>query len=78
MFAVYLKTIINSQTLQWWGNFYLFLIVSGLLFLQETDDKKDKAKKKVLVKTIELPIEARTSGNSTNELNTYMEQEVSS
>ncbi|XP_059060125.1 97 kDa heat shock protein isoform X3 [Achroia grisella] len=42
------------------------------------DDKKDKSKekaKKVLVKTIELPIDARTHGFSQQELNTYMEQE---
>ncbi|KAM3968071.1 heat shock protein 70Cb isoform 3-T3 [Aphomia sociella] len=42
-----------------------------------TDDKKDKSKekKKVLVKTIELPIDARTHGFSQHELNAYMEQE---
>ncbi|XP_034825268.1 97 kDa heat shock protein isoform X1 [Maniola hyperantus] len=42
------------------------------------DDKKDKSKdksKKVLVKTIELPIEARTHGFSQHELNAYLEQE---
>ncbi|CAG4940606.1 unnamed protein product [Colias eurytheme] len=42
------------------------------------DDKKDKSKdktKKVLVKTIELPIDARTHGFSQTELNSYLEQE---
>ncbi|XP_059060124.1 97 kDa heat shock protein isoform X2 [Achroia grisella] len=38
------------------------------------DKSKEKAKK-VLVKTIELPIDARTHGFSQQELNTYMEQE---
>lgn len=48
---------------------------------QDNDDKKDKSKektKKVLIKTVELPIDARTHGYSQHELNTYMEQEVSS
>ncbi|KAM3968070.1 heat shock protein 70Cb isoform 2-T2 [Aphomia sociella] len=36
---------------------------------------KSKEKKKVLVKTIELPIDARTHGFSQHELNAYMEQE---
>ncbi|XP_014355991.2 97 kDa heat shock protein isoform X1 [Papilio machaon] len=42
------------------------------------DDKKDKSKdksKKVLVKTIELPIDARTHGFSQQDVNAYMEQE---
>ncbi|XP_038213735.1 heat shock 70 kDa protein 4L isoform X2 [Zerene cesonia] len=42
------------------------------------DDKKDKSKdktKKVLVKTIELPIDARTHGFSQTELNSYLEKE---
>nr|XP_032512201.1 heat shock 70 kDa protein 4 isoform X1 [Danaus plexippus plexippus] len=38
------------------------------------DKSKDKTKK-VLVKTIELPIESRTHGFAQHELNTYMEQE---
>ncbi|KAL4703379.1 hypothetical protein ACJJTC_011168 [Scirpophaga incertulas] len=45
---------------------------------ENSDDKKDKSKdksKKVLVKTIELPIDARTHGYSQQELNGYMEQE---
>ncbi|XP_041973071.1 heat shock 70 kDa protein 4 isoform X2 [Aricia agestis] len=45
---------------------------------EEGDDKKDKSKdksKKVLVKTIELPIDAKTHGFSQHELNGYMEQE---
>lgn len=44
---------------------------------EESDDKKDKSKdkKKVLVKTVELPIDARTHGFSQPELNSYMEQE---
>ncbi|XP_047522374.1 heat shock 70 kDa protein 4L isoform X1 [Pieris napi] len=37
-------------------------------------DKKDKSKK-VIVKTIELPIEARTHGFTQTELNSYLEQE---
>lgn len=49
-----------------------------LLLFQEGDDKKDKSKekKKVVVKTIELPIEAQTHGYSQSELNNYQEQEV--
>ncbi|XP_052738179.1 97 kDa heat shock protein [Bicyclus anynana] len=42
------------------------------------DDKKDKSKdktKKVVVKTIELPIDARTHGYSQHDLNNYLEQE---
>ncbi|XP_013185652.1 97 kDa heat shock protein isoform X3 [Amyelois transitella] len=45
---------------------------------ENADDKKDKSKektKKVLVKTVELPIDARTHGYTQQELNTYMEQE---
>ncbi|XP_039745740.1 97 kDa heat shock protein isoform X2 [Pararge aegeria] len=45
---------------------------------QEDDDKKDKSKdksKKVLVKTIELPIEAQTHGLPQHDLNSYLEQE---
>ncbi|CAB3224942.1 unnamed protein product [Arctia plantaginis] len=44
---------------------------------EHNDDKKDKTKekKKVIVKTIELPIDAQTHGYSKHELNTYMEQE---
>ncbi|XP_068627559.1 heat shock 70 kDa protein 4L isoform X2 [Battus philenor] len=38
------------------------------------DKSKDKAKK-VLVKTVELPIDTRTHGYSQQELNSYMEQE---
>ncbi|XP_063823445.1 97 kDa heat shock protein isoform X1 [Ostrinia nubilalis] len=38
------------------------------------DKSKDKSKK-VIVKTVELPIEARTHGYSQQELNSYMEQE---
>ncbi|XP_013175136.1 PREDICTED: 97 kDa heat shock protein isoform X1 [Papilio xuthus] len=38
------------------------------------DKSKDKSKK-VLVKTIELPIDARTHGFSLQDVNTYMEQE---
>lgn len=49
-------------------------------YLQENgDDKKDKSKdktKKVLVKTIELPIDAQTHGLAKHDLNGYMEQEV--
>ncbi|CAH0717215.1 unnamed protein product, partial [Brenthis ino] len=44
----------------------------------QNDDKKDKSKdksKKVLVKTIELPIDAQTHGFAQHELNAYMEQE---
>ncbi|XP_075972848.1 heat shock protein 70Cb isoform X2 [Anticarsia gemmatalis] len=36
---------------------------------------KTKEKKKVIVKTIELPIDTQTHGYSKHELNTYMEQE---
>ncbi|KOB75531.1 Uncharacterized protein OBRU01_07242 [Operophtera brumata] len=41
------------------------------------DDKKDKSKdkKKVVVKTVELPIEAQTHGYSQSDLNSYLEQE---
>ncbi|CAH2979698.1 unnamed protein product [Chilo suppressalis] len=45
---------------------------------ENADDKKDKSKeksKKVLVKTVELPIDARTHGYSQQELNGYIEQE---
>ncbi|CAH2063339.1 unnamed protein product, partial [Iphiclides podalirius] len=45
---------------------------------ENNDDKKDKSKdksKKVLVKTVELPIDARTHGYSQHEINSYMEQE---
>ncbi|XP_046978321.1 97 kDa heat shock protein isoform X3 [Vanessa cardui] len=45
---------------------------------ENNDDKKDKSKdksKKVLVKTIELPIDARTHGFAQHDLNSYMEQE---
>ncbi|XP_050342084.1 97 kDa heat shock protein isoform X3 [Nymphalis io] len=45
---------------------------------ENNDDKKDKSKdksKKVLVKTIELPIDARTHGYAQHDLNAYMEQE---
>ncbi|KAJ2950678.1 hypothetical protein O0L34_g8937 [Tuta absoluta] len=45
---------------------------------EEGDDKKDKSKdksKKVLVKTVELPIDARTHGHPQHELNNFMEQE---
>ncbi|VVC98650.1 heat shock 70 kDa protein 4L isoform X3 [Leptidea sinapis] len=45
---------------------------------QEEDDKKDKSKdktKKVLVKTVELPIDSRTHGLSQTELNSFLEQE---
>ncbi|XP_026491707.1 heat shock 70 kDa protein 4L isoform X3 [Vanessa tameamea] len=45
---------------------------------ENNDDKKDKSKdksKKVLVKTIELPIDARTHGYAQHDLNSYMEQE---
>lgn len=47
-------------------------------FQEHNDDKKDKSKekKKVIVKTIELPIDAKTHGFSRHELNSYMEQEV--
>ncbi|KAL0839520.1 hypothetical protein ABMA28_016223 [Loxostege sticticalis] len=38
-------------------------------------DKSKEKSKKVLVKTVELPIEARTHGYSQQELNSYMEQE---
>ncbi|XP_053599768.1 97 kDa heat shock protein isoform X2 [Plodia interpunctella] len=38
-------------------------------------DKSKEKSKKVLVKTIELPIDARTHGYSQHDLNTYMEQE---
>lgn len=44
----------------------------------QNDDKKDKSKdktKKILVKTVELPIDAQTHGFSQHELNSYMEQE---
>lgn len=46
---------------------------------ENADDKKDKSKektKKVLVKTIELPIDAQTHGLGKHDLNGYMEQEV--
>lgn len=49
------------------------------LLQDHADDKKDKSKdktKKVLVKTIELPIDAQTHGFPKHELNGYMEQEV--
>ncbi|XP_045459661.1 97 kDa heat shock protein [Melitaea cinxia] len=45
---------------------------------ENNDDKKDKSKdksKKVLVKTVELPIDARTHGFAQHDLNSYMEQE---
>ncbi|XP_049865586.1 heat shock 70 kDa protein 4 isoform X2 [Pectinophora gossypiella] len=45
---------------------------------EESDDKKDKSKdktKKVIVKTVELPIDARTHGHAQHELNGFMEQE---
>lgn len=55
-------------------------VMKSFVCLQEgNDDKKDKSKdknKKVLVKTIELPIDARTHGFSLQDVNTYMEQEV--
>ncbi|KAJ0179301.1 hypothetical protein K1T71_005013 [Dendrolimus kikuchii] len=44
----------------------------------QNDDKKDKSKdksKKVLVKTIELPIDAQVPGFSQHDLNGFMEQE---
>lgn len=45
---------------------------------QATSEKKDGTKKKKqLVKTVELPIEAYTHGYSQAELNNYMELEVS-
>jgi hypothetical protein len=45
---------------------------------QATTEKKDGIKKKKqLVKTMELPIEAYTHGYSQAELNNFMEQEVS-
>ncbi|XP_047545505.1 heat shock 70 kDa protein 4L isoform X4 [Vanessa atalanta] len=40
----------------------------------QEDKSKDKSKK-VLVKTIELPIDARTHGYAQHDLNSYMEQE---
>ncbi|GBP59517.1 97 kDa heat shock protein [Eumeta japonica] len=45
---------------------------------ENSDDKKDKSKdksKKVLVKNVELPIDARTHGYTQQDLNMYMEQE---
>lgn len=44
---------------------------------ENADDKKDKSKdkKKVLIKTIELPIDAQTHGFPKHELNAYLEQE---
>lgn len=48
-------------------------------FQDQNDDKKDKSKdktKKVLVKTIELPIDAQVPGFSQHDLNAFMEQEV--
>ncbi|CAG9134597.1 unnamed protein product [Plutella xylostella] len=44
---------------------------------EEGDDKKDKKdkSKKVLVKTVELPIEARTHGAAARDLDNYTEQE---
>lgn len=49
------------------------------LFQDNADDKKDKSKdkKKVVIKTIELPIDAQTHGFSQQELNGYVEAEVS-
>lgn len=50
------------------------------MFQENPDDKKDKSKdksKKVVVKTVELPIEARTHGYSQQELNVHLEHEVS-
>ncbi|XP_026331704.1 97 kDa heat shock protein-like isoform X2 [Hyposmocoma kahamanoa] len=38
-------------------------------------DKSKEKTKKVLIKTVELPIDARTHGYSQHELNTHMEQE---
>lgn len=51
-----------------------------LLFQENPDDKKDKSKekKKVVVKTIELPVEAQTHGYPQTELHSYVEQEVCS
>ncbi|XP_072941681.1 97 kDa heat shock protein isoform X2 [Epargyreus clarus] len=45
---------------------------------EKSDEKQDKSKdkaKKVIVKTVELPIDARTHGYSQHELNSYLEQE---
>lgn len=39
------------------------------------NDKKDKSKKKFTLKTIELPIDARTHGYTQQDLNNYTEQE---
>lgn len=64
----------------WWGDsVHLNDLNLSTHFQEHNDDKKDKAKekKKVIVKTIELPIDAETHGYSKHELNTYMEQEVS-
>jgi hypothetical protein len=45
---------------------------------QPTSEKKDGTrKKKQLLKTVDLPIEAHTHGYSQAELNNYMELEVS-
>jgi hypothetical protein len=61
----------------------IFVIILGSLFQddaesQTTSEKKDGTrKKKQLMKTLELPIEAYTHGYSQAELNNYMELEVS-
>lgn len=61
------------------GDMILSKVMNCLLLFQENgDDKKDKSKdkKKVVVKTIELPIDAQTHGFPQNELHNYFEQEV--
>lgn len=54
-------------------NAWLKLIFKYLI-LQEGEEKKEK-KKKVITKSVELPIESLTSGFSQVEINQYTEQE---
>lgn len=43
---------------------------------QSSSKKKENAKKKKLVKTVDLPIESYTHGYSQVDLNNFLEQEV--
>lgn len=60
------------------GNKINVNVKSSTTFQNNVDDKKDKSKdkKKVVVKTVELPIACETHGYSQHELNSFMEQEV--
>lgn len=48
-----------------------------LFLFQEESERKEAKKKKQIIKTINLPVEALTHGYSQLDLNNYIEQEVS-